>query len=212
MASEVVFLTMPSRNQKKRSKQRAEYLQKQDENKAKARALYKPIPKRRRPLYATATTQILNLSDLLKGGDMKRTSRRTVLLKGGYMKRTSRRTALLTGRNTRTIQLPLKHLKRVGIGMTPLPRGRGTAGVTALPLPPKGMLWHVVLTLKSCVCNICRAWSGGFWSGLSPYYLTKRGSRARTTMYSTDLHKTIHFTCKACNCVYSSSVYCFNLI
>ena len=36
------------------------------------------------------------------------------------------------------------------------------------------------------------------WSGLSPYYLTKRGSRARPTMYSTDLHKTIHFTCKAC--------------
>ena len=86
---------------------------------------------------------------LLKGGDMKRTSRRTMLLKGGDMKRTSRETALLTGRNTRTIQLPLKHLKGVSIGMTPLsdwlnvlPRGRGTAGVTALPLPPKGMLWH----------------------------------------------------------------------
>ena len=94
---------------------------------------------------------------LLKGGDMKRTSRRTVLLKGGDMKRTSRETALLTGRNTRTIQLPLKHLKGVGIGMTLLPRGRGTAGVKELPLPPKGMLWHVVLTLKSCACNICTA-------------------------------------------------------
>ena len=89
---------------------------------------------------------------LLKGGgDMKRTSRRTVVLKGGDMKRTSRETALLTGRNTKTIQLPLKLLKGVGIGMTPLsdwlnvlPRGRGTAGVTKLPLPPKGMLWHVV--------------------------------------------------------------------
>ena len=34
---------------------------------------------------------------------------------------------------------------------------RGTAGVTELPPPPKGMLWHVVLTLKSCACNICRA-------------------------------------------------------
>ena len=86
---------MPSRNRKKRSKQRAEYLPKQDdilsqENKAKARARYKadpemekalyatatrPIPKRR-PLYATATTQILNLSNLLKGSDIKRTSRR----------------------------------------------------------------------------------------------------------------------------------------
>ena len=78
------------------------------------------------------------------------------------MKRTSRETALLTGRNARTIQLPLKHLKGVGIGMTPLsdwlnvlPRVRGTAGVTELPLPPKGMLWHVAL--KSCACNICTA-------------------------------------------------------
>ena len=83
---------------------------------------------------------------------MKRTSRRTVLLKGGDMKRTSRETALLKGRNTRTIQLPLKHLKGVWIGMTPLsdwlnalPRGRGTAGITELSLyHPKvcyGMLY-----------------------------------------------------------------------
>ena len=74
------------------------------------------------------------------------------------MKRTSRETALLKGRNN----LSLKHLKGVGIGMTPLsdwlsvlPRGRGTTGVTELPLPR--MLWHVVLTLKSCACNICTA-------------------------------------------------------
>ena len=135
---------MPSRNRKKRSKQRAEYLQKQDdilsqENKAKAERATRPIPKRRRPLYATATTQILNLSNLLKGSDIKRTSRRTALLKG---------------RNTRTIQLPLRHmhLKGIGIGMTPLsdwlnvlPRGSGIAWVTELSLPPKGMSWHVVL-------------------------------------------------------------------
>ena len=57
LASEVVFVKMPSRNQKKRSKHRAEYLQKQEENKAKPRALYKPILKRR-PLYATATRPI----------------------------------------------------------------------------------------------------------------------------------------------------------
>ena len=31
----------------------------------------RPIPKRKRPLYATATTQILNLSNLLKGSDIK---------------------------------------------------------------------------------------------------------------------------------------------
>ena len=58
--------------------------------------------------------------------------------------------ALLKGRNT--IQLPLKHLKGVGIGMTllsdwlnVLPRGLGTAGVRELPLyHPKvcyGMLY-----------------------------------------------------------------------
>eukprot|EP00731_Ephydatia_muelleri_P010043 Em0005g629a len=81
---------------------------------------------------------------LLKGSDIKRTSRTTVLLKGSDIKRTSRRTALLKGRNTRTIQLPLRHLKGIGIGMTPLsdwlnvlPRGSGIAGVTELPLPPK---------------------------------------------------------------------------
>ena len=118
-------------------------------------------------LCTTATTQILNLSNLLKGSDIKRTLRRTVLLKGSDIKRTlrrtvllkgsdikrtSRRTALLKGRNTRTIQLPLRRLKRIGIGMTPLsewlnvlPRGSGIAWVTELPLPPKGMSWHVVL-------------------------------------------------------------------
>eukprot|EP00731_Ephydatia_muelleri_P027809 Em0019g682a len=81
---------------------------------------------------------------LLKGSDIKRTSRTIVLLKGSDIKRTSRRTALLKGRNTRTIQLPLRHLKGIGIGMTPLsdwlnvlPRGSGIAGVTELPLPPK---------------------------------------------------------------------------
>ena len=111
----------------------------------------RPIPKRRRPLYATATTQILNLSNLLKSSDIKRTSRRTALLKGSDIKRTSSRTALLKGRNTRPIQLPLRHLKGIGIGMTPLsdwlnvlPRGSGIASVTELPLPPKvchGMLY-----------------------------------------------------------------------
>ena len=74
---------------------------------------------------------------LLKGSDIKRTSRRTALLKGSDIKRASRRTVLLNGRNTRTIQLPLRHLKGIGIGMTPLsdwlnvlPRGSGIAGVT----------------------------------------------------------------------------------
>ena len=69
--------------------------------------------------------------------DNSKRSRRTVLLKGSDIKRTSRRTALLKGRNTRTIRLPLRHLKGIGIGMTPLSdwlnvllRGSGIAGVT----------------------------------------------------------------------------------
>eukprot|EP00731_Ephydatia_muelleri_P033974 Em0043g18a len=52
------------------------------------------------------------------------TSRRTALLKGSDIMRTSRRTVLLKGRNTRTIQLPLWHLKGIGIGMTPLSDSR----------------------------------------------------------------------------------------
>ena len=108
-----------------------------------------------------------------------------MLLKGSDIKRTSRRTALLKGRNTRTIQLPLRHLKGIGIGMNPLsdwlnvlPRGRGIAGVTELPLPPKGMSWRcIALALKS-YRKMC----------MQHVYST----------HVRDLHKTIHFTCKAC--------------
>jgi hypothetical protein len=39
---------MPSRNRKKRTKQRAEYLQKQEENKAKARERYKADPEKKK--------------------------------------------------------------------------------------------------------------------------------------------------------------------
>ncbi|KAL5509593.1 hypothetical protein EMCRGX_G004987 [Ephydatia muelleri] len=148
--------------EKKKASERDSYKADPEKKKASVRDSYKADPeglctrqlqgRSRRPLYATATTQILNLSNLLKGSDIKRTSRRTVLLKGSDIKRTSRRTALLKGRNTRTIQLPLRHLKGIGIGMTPLsdwlnvlPRGSGIAGVTELPLPPKGISWHVVL-------------------------------------------------------------------
>eukprot|EP00731_Ephydatia_muelleri_P006508 Em0003g756a len=74
--------------------------------------------------------------------------------KGSDIKRTSRRTALLKGRNTRTIQMPLRHLKGIGIGMTPLsdwlnvlPRGSGFAWVTELPLPPKA---QKVVTRSAC--------------------------------------------------------------
>eukprot|EP00731_Ephydatia_muelleri_P014371 Em0008g91a len=84
--------------EKKKASVRDSYKADPERKKASVRDSYKAVPKRRRPLYATATTQILNLSNLLKGNDIKRTSRRTALLKG---------------RNTRTIQLPLRHLKSV---------------------------------------------------------------------------------------------------
>ena len=101
-----------------------------------------------------------------------------MLVKDDDMKRTLRETALLKGRNTRTIQLPLK---QVGIGMTPLsdwlnvlPRGRGTAGVTELPLPPKGMLWHDVLINIKKLCmqhlySIVGRPYYRFWSGSSQH-------------------------------------------
>ena len=66
---------------------------------------------------------------LLKSSDIKRASRRTVLLKGSDIKRASRRTVLLIGGYTGAIQLPLRQLEGVGIGR-----------VVELPLPPKGML------------------------------------------------------------------------
>ena len=113
---------------------------------------------------------------LLKGSDIKRTSRRTVLLKGSYIKRTSRRTALLKGRNTRTIQLPLRHLKGIGIGMTPLsdwlnvlPRGHRTTTTTQRYV----MACCIALALKS-YRKMC----------MQHVYST----------HVRDLHKTIHFT------------------
>ena len=187
-------------HRKKRSKQRAEYLQKQDdilsqENKAKARARYKADPEMKkasvRDSYkADPEKKKASVRDSYKADPEKKASVRhsckadpekkasvrdsynadieskqsakrqryqedleeNVLLKGSDIKRTSRRTALLKGRYTRTIQLPLRHLKGIGIGMTSLsdwlnvlPRGRCIAGVTELLLPPKGMSWHVVL-------------------------------------------------------------------
>ena len=47
---------------------------------------------------------------LLKGSDIRRASRRTVLLKGSDIKRASRRTVLLIGGYTGAIQLPLRQL------------------------------------------------------------------------------------------------------
>ena len=178
---------MPSRNRKKRSKQRAEYLQKQDDvlsqhNKAKTRARYKADPEKKKasvrdsykadPEKKKASVRDSFNADIESKQSVKRQRYqedveenraakrqryqedvdKTALLKGSDIKRTSRRTALLKGRIRVQFSCPLRHKKGIGIGMTPLsdwlnvlPRGSGIAGVTELPLTPKGMSWHVVL-------------------------------------------------------------------
>ena len=161
LASEVVFLKMPSRNQKKRSKQRAEYLQKREdilsqENKAKARARYKADPEKKkasvRDTYnanavskRTAKRQRYQEGNvLLKGSDIKRASRRTVLLKGSDIKRASRRTVLLKGSDIKRASRRTVLLKGGYTGAIQLPlrqlEGVGIGRVVELPLPPKGML------------------------------------------------------------------------
>ena len=136
---------------------------KQEENKALQPKCTIKSPKKKKA-SASSTMHMLYLKQsadiqrtlrrtvLLKGSDIKRTLRRTMLLKGNDIKRTLRRTMLLKGRNTMPIQLPLRHLKGVSIGMTTLsewlnmlPRGCTIARITELPLPPKAMSWHVVL-------------------------------------------------------------------
>ncbi|KAL5471295.1 hypothetical protein EMCRGX_G029393 [Ephydatia muelleri] len=114
------------------------------EKKASVRNSYKADPEKKKASVRDSYNADIESKQSAKGSDIERTSRRTVLLKGSDIKRTSRRTALLKGRNTRTIRLPLRHLKGIGIGMTPLSdwlnvltRGSGIAGVTELPLPPK---------------------------------------------------------------------------
>eukprot|EP00731_Ephydatia_muelleri_P003207 Em0001g3207a len=161
LASEVKCLRVI---EKKRSKQRAEYLQKQDDilsqqtrlkperatkadpekKKASVRDSYKADPEKKkasvRDSYkADSEKKKASVRDSYNADIESKQS-----AKGSDIKRTSRRTALLKGRNTRTIQLPLRHLKGIGIGMTPAVRlakraaeRKRFAGVTELPLPPK---------------------------------------------------------------------------
>ena len=180
----------------------------------KRRPLYatatRPIPKRRRPLYATATRPILKRRPLYATATRPIPNRRPLYkadpekkkasVRDSYKADPEKKKAARAVRDSynpdieskqsakkqryqedlaenraakrRTIQLPLGHLKGIGIGMTPLsdwlnalPRGRGSAGVTELPLALKSYR-------KMCMQHV----------------------------YSThvrDLHKTIHFICKA---------------
>ena len=177
---------MPSRNQKKRSKQRAEYLQKQDdilsqENKAKARARYMADPEKKKasvrdsykadPEKKKASVRDSYNADIESKQSAKRQRYQEVVEENRAAKmqryqedveenraakrqryqedveenRAAKRQRYRAAKR-QTIQLPLRHLKGIGIGMTPLsdwlnvlPRGSGIAWVTELPLPPKGM-------------------------------------------------------------------------
>eukprot|EP00731_Ephydatia_muelleri_P038164 Em0669g3a len=91
-----------------------------EENRAAKRQRYQEDVEENRAAKRQRYQEDVEENRAAKGSDIKRTSRRTVLLKGSDIMRTSRRTALLKGRNTRTIRLPLRHLKGIGIGMTPL--------------------------------------------------------------------------------------------
>eukprot|EP00731_Ephydatia_muelleri_P012638 Em0006g1532a len=197
---------MPSRNRKKRSKQRAEYLQKQDdilsqENKAKPRPALqgrsrkeeglctRQLQGRSRKEEGLCTrqlqTQILQSAkrqryqeDLEENRAAKRqryqedveenrAAKRQRYQEGVEENRAAKRqryqkdveeNRAVKGRNTRTIQLSLRHLKGIDIGMTPLsdwlnvlPRGSGIAGVTELPLPPKGLSTETVDLNGRCV-------------------------------------------------------------
>ena len=172
--------------EKKKASVRDSYKVDPEKKKASVRDSYKARDPDIISVLSTATTQILNLSHLLKGSDIKRTSRRTALLKGSDIKRTSRRTVLLKGRNTRTIQLPLRHLKGIGIGMTPLFR----LSKCAAERKRYRRGHRTTTTTQRYVMACCIALA------LKSYRMM-----CMQHVYSThvrDLHKTIHFTCKAC--------------
>eukprot|EP00731_Ephydatia_muelleri_P000870 Em0001g870a len=114
-----------------------------EKKKASVRDSYKADPERRRPLYATA-----NKADPEKKKASVRDSYNADIESKQSAKRQRYQDDLEKNRsaNMRTIQLPLRHLKGIGIGMTPLsdwlnvlPRGSGIAGVTELPPLPKGL-------------------------------------------------------------------------
>ena len=104
------------------------------EKKASVRDTYKADPEKKKASVCDSTTQILSLSDLLKGGDMKRTLRRTVLLK--------------------VLECAVR-LAKCASERTRYRRGHKTTTTTQRYV--MACCINTVLTLKSCVCNICTA-------------------------------------------------------
>ena len=110
----ILWLVKLNAFKKRSNKQRAEYLQKQDDilSRLKPERATRPIPKRRRPLYATATRPIPKRRRPLYAIATRPIPKRrrplyatattqilnlSYLLKGSDIKRTSRRTVLLKG-------------------------------------------------------------------------------------------------------------------
>eukprot|EP00731_Ephydatia_muelleri_P007958 Em0004g296a len=117
----------------------------------------RPIPKRKRPLYATATRPIPKRRPLYATATIKADpEKKKASVRDSYnadieSKQSAKRQRYQEdveenrAAKRRTIQLPLRHLKGIGIGMTPLsdwlnvlPRGSGIAGVTEQHYHPKG--------------------------------------------------------------------------
>ena len=118
------------------------------------------------------------LSDLLKGGDTKRTPRRTVLLKGGDMKRTSREIALLKEEISATIKAsersrywndPAVRLAKCAAERTRYRRGHRTTTTTQ-----RYVMACCINIKKLCMHHLYSIFGRPYYrvsSGLSPYYL-----------------------------------------
>ena len=165
----------------------------------------RPIPKRRRPLYATAlatTIDYIRIYNLCYNADIESKqsakrqryhSRRTVLLKGSDIKRTSRRTALLkyednsaaikASERNRYWSDPAVRLAKRAAERKRYRRGHRTTTTTQRYV----MACCIALALKS-YRKMC----------MQHVYST----------HVRDLHKTIHFTCKACMVTQLSFVTC----
>ena len=139
---------------------------------------------------------------LLKGSDIKRTSRRTALLKGSDIKRTSRRTALLKGSD----------IKRTSIEENrAVKRQKYEYNSAAIKASERNRYWNdPAVQLAKRAAERTQYRRGHRTTTTTQRYvmaccialaLNSYRKMCMQHVYSThvsDLHKTIHFTCKAC--------------
>ncbi|KAL5500051.1 hypothetical protein EMCRGX_G011546 [Ephydatia muelleri] len=123
--------------EKKKASVRDSYKADPEKKKASVRDSYKADPEKKRPLCkADSEKKRASVRDSYNPDIESKQSAK----KQRYQEDLEENRAA----NTSRIQLPLGHLKGIGFGMIPLsdwqnvlPRGRGIAGITELPLPPK---------------------------------------------------------------------------